>query len=121
MDTRAADEILADTDVEVVLEAPIAEAKAIAAACLAADIPVALGKDDHCTKGCAPKLMLLARAEDTPKVGALLRARWAEAAAREGGAPPRLADVGPDAMPCLACGAAVPDSAAECPDCGIAC
>ena len=120
MDQRAAAALLADREVEVMLEAPLAEAKEIVEHCLAAEIAVMLGKDDHCKKGCAPKLMVLARPEDAPRIQAVMRARWNALAEREGGTLPVLAPVGADSMPCLACGAAVPDVATECPDCGLA-
>jgi hypothetical protein len=121
MNPQDAAALLADADVDVVLEASLPDAKEILARCLEADVPVMLGKDDHCTKGCAPKLMILARPEDAARVHEVLRARWHEMASREGAAMPNLAAISADSMPCLACGAAVPDSAAECPDCGIAC
>lgn len=119
----AAAALLADHEVVTVLEAPVADAKRLLERCLEADIPVLLGRDDHCTKGCSPKLMLLARAEDAPRVGALLNAAWRDSLAREGTLPAegRAVAIAADSddLPCPACGFVVPAAAAECPDCGL--
>ena len=126
MDRKEAERLLADVEVIPLLQAPIADAKELLEACLEADVPVLLGRDDHCTTGCAPKLMLLARPEDAPRVGALLQRRFGMLLAQEGtldleGAPGRASGGdGPDgALPCPACGTVIPDDVSECPDCGL--
>jgi hypothetical protein len=122
MERAEAEELLSDVELVPVLEAPIPDAKRILDTCLAAGLPAVLGRDDHCTKGCAPKLLLLARAEDAPKVGELLRGMWRELVDQEGTIEARgAAAISDEAMPCPACGAAIPNDAAECPDCGLVC
>lgn len=117
------EDLLADAEVVPVLEAPVADAKRLLERCLEADIPVVLGRDDHCTKGCSPKLILFARQEDAPRVGQLLNDAWRASVMAEGtvGGARATADVNPesDDLPCPACGFVVPASAAECPDCGL--
>ena len=50
-------------DVEVIpyAEVALAYGKELLQTCLAAGIPALLGRDDHCTKGCSPKVQLLVR------------------------------------------------------------
>jgi hypothetical protein len=121
MDRRNAEHLLEGAELVPVAQAPTEEAKQLLDACLNADIPVVLGKDDHCVKGCAPKLLVLTRAEDAPRVVDLLRARWRDLLDREGTWQPPVAVEGAegDALPCPACGTVVPADAAECPDCGL--
>jgi hypothetical protein len=76
-------------DVEVVpcLTAPLSEAKELLEACLDEDIPALLDRGACCGSsgcGCAPKLELLVRPDDVPRVGQLLRARWHHLLEREG-------------------------------------
>ena len=115
--------MLAEAEVVPVLEAPVADAKRLVERCLEADIPVVLGRDDHCTKGCSPKLILFARAEDAPRVGQLLNEAWRASVVSEGtveGArAPVAVDPESDDLPCPACATIVPAAAAECPDCGL--
>src|SRR5215213_1387638 len=121
MTSRDAERLLADSDEDLVtvLQAPVVEAKQIVDACLAVDVPVVLGRDDHCTKGCSPKLLVLARQADADRVAHVLRSRWHEMLAAEGNARSASgATPADDAMPCPACGTSVPDAATECPDCG---
>lgn len=120
---REVEELLAEAEVVAVLEAPVADAKRLLERCLEADIPVVLGRDDHCTKGCSPKLILFARAEDAPRVGQLLNDAWRASVLAEGtvdGAR-AAAQVDPecDDLPCPACATIVPAAAPECPDCGL--
>src|SRR5688500_6960568 len=121
MDLKEAEQLLEDAEVVPLLQAPIQEAKEIQEACLAADVPIVLGRDDHCVKGCAPKLMVLARPEDAPRVATVLRQRFGIRVAREGtlGEAPRTGTATDDSLPCPACGAQVPEAVAECPDCGL--
>jgi hypothetical protein len=132
--------MLSQRDVERALEgaelvpvanAGVMEAKEIVAACLAAGVPALLGRDDHCTKGCAPKLYVLAREEDAGRIAALLQDRWKEDAIKDG-VRERLAARGaagagdvdesnPDAEPpCPACNHPAPLTAeGECAGCGL--
>jgi len=123
MDRKEAEQLLADVEVVPLLQAPIADAKELLAACLDAGVPAVLGRDDHCTTGCAPKLMLLARPEDAARVGTLLRERFGRLVALEGTLlEPRALGPGEtpdDVLPCPACGTAIPDDVSECPDCGL--
>jgi hypothetical protein len=75
--------------------------------------------------GCAPKLELLARSEDLPRVSRLLDDRWRALALREGTidddhpavAPPPPSNA--DAVTCPACGTAAPLVSGACADCGL--
>ena len=117
--------MLALDDVEVVpcLTAPIAEAKEVLAACLEGDIPAVLDRGPCCGSsgcGCAPKLELLVRPDDVPRVTRLLQDRWRGMLEREGtlegltgGAP----DEGEP--PCPACGHEGALDAGACAGCGL--
>jgi hypothetical protein len=59
------------------MQAGLAEAKEIQAACRAAGVAIELGRDDHCTKGCSPKVLLLARPADLPALQHIVSSRWA--------------------------------------------
>jgi hypothetical protein len=96
------------------IEAPLAYAKEILADCLSSEIPAMLGRDDHCRSGCAPRVQVLIRAEDAPRVAALMQARWNELAARDGAPPVSLAG-----DECPACGATEPLRDGACPSCGL--
>jgi hypothetical protein len=110
-----------DANEEIVpaLQAGLAEAKEIQAACRAAGIAVELGRDDHCTTGCAPKVLLLARRADLPVVQHVVAGRWAalldEGAVVHAGGP----EDEDEEPPCPACGStgALVDGA--CPECGL--
>lgn len=105
-----------------VLQAPIVDARRIVDECLAAGVPVTLGRDDHCTKGCSPKLLVLARPDDAPRFQALMQARFRDMVLGEGTyTPPRAAEITDDAMPCPACGAMIENAMPQCPDCGLVC
>src|SRR5689334_11574543 len=64
------------TDLVPALQAPLADAKEIQRACEAAGIEVVLGRDDHCTSGCAPKVLLLVHPDDIPRMQEVLQLRW---------------------------------------------
>jgi hypothetical protein len=118
----AAESLLEDNEVIPVLEAALSEAKEIHAALLEAGVPALLGRDDHCTKGCAPKVLLLTRPMDIPRVQAVLRDRWAGMLATVGAQP--AAALGVEAAednepPCPACGAHAALVDGACPDCGL--
>jgi hypothetical protein len=125
---REAEAALADQDVVPVAQAGVSEAKEIVEACLAAGVPAVLGRDDHCTKGCAPKLMVLVREEDRARVAAVMQQRWVDVAVKDGvrerlGARPGAGDLdeaNPDAEPpCPACGHAAPLVEGACAECGL--
>jgi len=120
------DAVLGDAELVGCVQAPLLEAKALRDACLAADIPVLLDRGACCGSGgcgCAPKLELLARAEDVPRVARLMQERWREIAVREGTAAadhPAVAALGAGGdPPCPACGTAAPLAAGTCSDCGL--
>ena len=128
MDLDDAERVLADAELELCLQAPLGDAKEVRDACLEAEIPVLLDRGDCCGRGgcgCAPKLDLLARSEDVPRVTRLLEDRWRALALREGTidashaavALPSQADA--DAVPCPACGTVGPLAAGACADCGL--
>jgi hypothetical protein len=128
MDLDDAEQALADAELELCLQAPLGDAKEVRDACLEADIPVLLDRDSCCGKGgcgCAPKINLLARSEDVPRVARLLQERWRALALREGTidaghaavAVPATADA--DGVPCPACGTVGPLTAGACSDCGL--
>jgi hypothetical protein len=116
--------LLEESEVVPALQAGLASAKELVAACLAAQVPATLGRDDHCTKGCSPKAFLLVRRDDLPRVQALLEAQWAELLADVGDGDVVPAGVGIEAAgdaepPCPACGhrGALEDGA--CRECGL--
>lgn len=125
MQTEEAEGALAEAELVPCAQAPLAEAKQLRDACLQADIPVLLDRGACCGKGgcgCAPKIELLARAEDVPRVTALMHERWREMAIREGTADsdhPAVAVPEGAEPPCPACGTAAPLAAGACSDCGL--
>src|SRR4051794_227151 len=128
MDLEDAERALADAELVACLQAPLADAKELRAACLEADIPVALDRAGCCGKGgcgCAPKIELLARSEDLPRVQQLLQDRWRALALREGTIDPARPAVvpalasDPHAVPCPACGTVGPLADGACGDCGL--
>jgi hypothetical protein len=126
MDENEALAALADVEVVPCLQAQLSDAKELLAACLAADIPATLDRAPRCHDGacgCAPKLELLARAEDLPRVAALLEDRWRGMLAREGTVDeeglPTAPDAPGDEPPCPACGTAAPLEEGACSGCGL--
>jgi hypothetical protein len=127
MNADEAENALADTEVVPCLQATIADAKEIRAACLEADIPVLLGREDACCAktgacGCAPKLQLLARAEDAPRIARLMQDRWRAMALAEGTVDqdhPAVAVPEGGEPPCPACGTAAALVGGACTDCGL--
>jgi len=109
--------------------APLADAKALLAACAEADIDAALARDACCSKvggcGCAPKMVLMVAADDVPRVARLLQERWRASLEQEGVDPdPFVAAPAADAPegedpPCPACGTAAPLVEGACSDCGL--
>jgi len=128
MNVDDAERALADADLVACLQASLADAKEVRDACLEADIPVLLDRGACCGQGgcgCAPKMELLARGEDLPRVARLLAERWRALALREGtiGAEhPVVAAPAPadgDSVACPACGTVAPLVEGACADCGL--
>ena len=117
---------LADAELVPCLQAALADAKELRAACLEADIPVLLDRASCCGKGgcgCAPKIEILARQEDVPRIARLCDERWRELARREGTIDETHPSVAPlaeaDATACPACGTVGPLLEGACGDCGL--
>src|SRR5882757_9938192 len=125
MNADEAEEALADAELVPCLQAPLVEIKQIRETCLEADIPVLLERDACCGKsgcGCAPKLQLLSRAQDAPRIARLLNERWREMALREGTVDedhPSVAATDGGEPPCPACGVARPLVGGACSVCGL--
>jgi hypothetical protein len=129
MNAEDAESALVDSELVACLQAPIMDIKEIRQACLEAEIPVLLGRDDACCGaggggcGCGPKLRLLARPEDAPRVARLMQMRWRELALREGTIdddhPVVTAGAGDADPPCPACGVSAPLAGGACSDCGL--
>lgn len=129
MDLDDAERALADAELVLCLQASLGDAKEVRDACLEADIPVLLDRGSCCGQGgcgCAPKIDLLARSEDAPRVARLLQERWRALALREGidarhpaVAAPAPAPPDADCVPCPACGTVGPLAGGACADCGL--
>jgi hypothetical protein len=112
-----------DPEMVPALQAPLADAKEIQAACRAAGFEVVLGKDDHCDKGCAPKVLVLARPDDLPRVQEVLQLRWTSLLAgdeHQGYTGVGIEVAGDEEPPCPACGARAALVEGACPECGLA-
>jgi hypothetical protein len=128
MNVDDAEQALADAEVVPCLQASLDEAKEVRDACLEADIPVLLDRGSCCGQsgcGCGPKIELLARSEDVPRVARVLQDRWRTLALREGTidtqhpaiAAPAATDE--DSVSCPACGTVAPLEGGACADCGL--
>jgi hypothetical protein len=123
LDPDVARRMLTGAELLPVVQAGLGEAKQIVDACLAGGVPALLGRDDHCTKGCSPKVMVLARAQDAGRVQAILHERWAALVAtvdpevKAAGVWREVEDGGEP--PCPACGATAALVEGACPDCGL--
>jgi hypothetical protein len=116
---------LADAEVVPCVTAGIGDIKEILDACLAANIPAILDRQDACGGDhghrCAPRIDLCVRPDDLPKVMAMMHARWQSLLDQEG----TLCedDGGPAAdsedPPCPACGAQGPLENGACKGCGL--
>lgn len=129
---KQADALLDQAD-EVVpcLQLGLSDAKRLRDALLDAGVPASLGRDDHCTKGCSPKVLLLARPGDVPRIAELLKEEWVGMLANECGMDDRtvaafgaqaapLGDLEQGDPPCPACGHAGPlGEDGACGDCGL--
>ena len=115
--------VLEDAEVVPCVTAGISDIKEILDACLAADIPAVLDRQEACGSHghpCAPRIDLCVRPDDLPKVMAMMHARWQSLLDQEG----TLAEVGGGAAegddpPCPACGAPGPLAGGACKECGL--
>jgi hypothetical protein len=125
MEMEEAEEVLAEAELVPCVQAPLADAKELRDACLAAEIPVLLDRGDCCGKGgcgCAPKLALLAREADVPRIAHLLHERWRALALREGTVGedhPSVLRSDAGELSCPACGTAAPRVEGACAECGL--
>ena len=122
MDQDDAFQQLEDAEVVACLQAPIGEAKELLGACLDRGIPALLERAPRCHDGgcgCAPKLELLVRPDDLPRVQQLLAHRWQGMLDREGTEYPIAAVGADDDPPCPACGVSGPLTDGACPGCGL--
>jgi hypothetical protein len=114
---------LADSEVVPCISTGIAEAKEILDACLSADIPAILDRQDSCQApghACAVRIDLCVRPEDLPKVMAMMHARWQTLLDQEGTLPERTAPAAEcEDPPCPACGTAAPLQEGACTGCGL--
>ena len=119
MDDREADEVLAaEEELVPAIQGTHDDIKRMREQCLEADIPVAV----MAPPGARGKLVLLAREQDLPQVGALLRSEWKEQIDREGTGSAGLFGVeAPEGEepPCPACGTAAPLVEGACSECGL--
>jgi len=116
---------LADAEVVPCVSAGIADIKEVLDACLDANIPAVLDRQDGCGPGghghgCATRIDLCVRPDDLPKVMAMMHARWQGLLDQEGTLPDD-AEVATDCddPPCPACGAAGPLEGGACKGCGL--
>jgi hypothetical protein len=116
---------LEDAEVMPCVSAGIADAKEVLEACLAADIPAILDRQDSCDGGghghsCAARIDVCVRPDDLPKVMAMMHARWQNLLDQEGTLPDRVACGDDDGdPPCPACGVAAPLVDGACKECGL--
>jgi hypothetical protein len=124
MTAAEAARLLESAEVVPALQAGIAGAKELVASCLANGIPAMLGRDDHCTQGCAPKAFLLVRSEDLQRLQELLARDWHALVASVGETEVSSVGVGIEAgegeePPCPACGTVGPLADGACRECGL--
>jgi hypothetical protein len=106
--------------------------KEVVATCLGAGLPAALTRDAACgVGGCSPKVAVVVRRDDVPRIATLLHTQWAAMARSEGDLDPDLRigvasaggqpalEVENDEPPCPACGTAAPLVSGACADCGL--
>jgi len=114
---------LEDAEVVPCVSAGITDIKEVLDACLAADIPAVLDREEACGHGhsCVPRIDLCVRPEDLPKVMAMMHARWRNLLDQEGTLSEEGAGPAPegDDPPCPACGAPGPLENGACRGCGL--
>ena len=114
---------LADAEVVPCVSAGIGDIKEVLEACLSANIPAILDRQDACDSPghpCSPRIDLCVRTDDLPKVMAMMHARWQNLLDQEG----TLTNDGDaaaecDDPPCPACGAPGPLEGGACKECGL--
>jgi hypothetical protein len=113
------------SDLVPAIEASILEARRLVEECHAGGIRASLGRTATCSSGgCTPKVQVMVRRDDLPRVKGLLQRQWLEAAAREGTLDDeylaKLRATSPTGdPPCPACGTAAPLVNGACSDCGL--
>jgi hypothetical protein len=123
---------LEDAEVVPCVSAGISDIKEALDACLAANIPAVLDRQESCGPGhsCEPRIDLCVRPEDLPKVMRMMHARWRSLLDQEGTLEEmmlaeRTMDASPEAPaenddpPCPACGAPGPLVQGACKECGL--
>jgi len=116
---------LSDAEVVPCVSAGIADIKEVLEACLAADIPAVLDRQDGCGPGghghgCATRIDLCVRPDDMPKVMAMMHARWQSLLDQEGTLTDEAgASLECDDPPCPACGVPGPLENGACKGCGL--
>lgn len=122
MDRNDAMRTLEDVEVVPCLQAPVAEAKELLSACLDEEIPALLDRAACCAGsgcGCPPKLELLVRPDDVPRVAELLDRRWRGMLDREGTSEGEGLAQSVERVTCPACGAEAPSEPGPCAECGL--
>jgi hypothetical protein len=114
---------LEDAEVVPCVSAGIADIKEVFDACLAADIPAVLDRQEGCSPGhgCGTRIDLCVRTEDLPKVMRMMHLRWQSLLDQEGTLD-EVAEGTPakdDDPPCPACGAPGPLVDGACKECGL--
>ena len=117
MDEEEATEELGEEELVPAIHGPLDDIKRMRDQCLAADIPVEVGREAG-----GAKFALMVRAADLPKVSALLRSEWREQIEREGTGSLGLFGIEAkedEEPPCPACGTAAPLVEGACSECGL--
>ena len=114
---------LEDAEVVPCVSAGISDIKEAFDACLAADIPAVLDRQESCGPGhgCGTRIDLCVRPDDLPKVMRMMHARWQSLLDQEGTLD-EVAEGAPsegDDPPCPACGAPGPLVEGACKECGL--
>ena len=115
--------VLEDAEVVPCVSAGIADAKEVFEACLTADIPAVLDRQDSCGShggSCSTRIDVCVLPDDLPKVMAMMHARWQSLLDQEGTLPSRTAAAEEcEDPPCPACGTAAPLQDGACTGCGL--
>ena len=115
--------VLEDAEVVPCVSAGIADAKEVLGACLDADIPAVLDRQDSCGShggSCSTRIDVCVRPDDLPKVMAMMHARWQNLLDQEGTMSDRVDGATDDGEPpCPACGVAAPLVDGACKECGL--
>jgi hypothetical protein len=121
--TQDVEAALDGADLVPAVQAGVTEAKQLLAELLDVGVPALIGRDDHCTKGCSPKLYVLVREGDLPRVAAFMQARQ-RAMLESAGVDVASLKLGIEAgedenPPCPACGSTGALVEGACPECGL--